>query len=247
MAPVQVHVGTSGWSYDHWVDVLYPPRTPVRARLDLYVREFATVELNTSFYRWPAEATFAAWGDRLPEGFRMSVKASRFLTHYRRLNDPDTWIERMVTGWRALGDRAGPLLVQLRPDHQRDDDRLEAFLARTPPDVPVAVEFRHDSWDADPVADVLSRHGAAWVVTDGAGLPRALRVTGRRAYLRLHGPPEGPIYAGGYSQDRLRWWAGLLQEWRSVVDEAFVYFDNDIGGHAVHDARRLRELLARGG
>ena len=238
-----VRIGTSGWSYDHWDGVLYPPRTPVRARLEHYVRAFDAVEVNTSFYRWPPPATFAGWAGRFPPGFTAAVKASRFLTHYRRLRDPDTWLERVREGLAALGPHAGPLLVQLRPDHARDDERLERFLERVPTGVRVAVEFRHDSWDADPVADVLTRHGAAWCVTDGAGLPTARRLTTDVGYLRLHGPADQPRYAGGYSEQQLRGWADLLERWRTAAHQVHVYFDNDIGGHAVHDARRLRELL----
>src|SRR6185503_21338555 len=122
-------VGTSGWSYDHWGGVLYPPGTPASARLARYATEFDTVELNASFYRWPRDATFAGWRERLPDGFTMSVKAHRGLTHYRRLRAPEPWIERFERCWRARGDRASALLVQLHAGQERDDARLEQFLA----------------------------------------------------------------------------------------------------------------------
>ena len=110
-----IRIGTSGWSYDHWADVLYPPGLPVAKRLARYVEEFDTVELNASFYRWPKDATFAGWRERLPDGFTMSVKAHRGLTHYRRLGSPEPWVERFERCWTALGDRREALLVQLHP------------------------------------------------------------------------------------------------------------------------------------
>ncbi len=236
-----VRIGTSGWSYDHWDGVLYPPGTPSRDRLAHYVQHFDTVELNASFYRWPRDTTFAGWRSRLPEGFTMSVKAARGLTHAKRLYDPETWIGRTAAGWHALGDRRGVLLVQLRPDHERDDDRLGWFLAHLPPWLRVAVELRHPTWQHDEVFDLLARHGAAYCVVSGAGIPCVLRVTAPFAYVRWHGPDHEHLYAGSYPDEDLHWWADRIREWRGT--EVFGYFNNDGGGHAVRNARRLRELL----
>ena len=111
-----IRIGTSGWSYDHWTGVLYPPGTPTSARLARYIEEFDTVELNASFYRWPKDARFAGWRERLPDGFTMSVKAHRGLTHFRRLKSPEPWFERFERCWTALGDRREALLVQLHPE-----------------------------------------------------------------------------------------------------------------------------------
>ncbi|HEY1488337.1 MAG TPA: DUF72 domain-containing protein, partial [Micromonosporaceae bacterium] len=172
-----VFIGTSGWSYPHWNGVLYPPGTPAAARLDVYTRRFSTAELNASFYRWPRDATFAGWSQRLPPGFQLSVKASRGLTHARRLADPDRWLDRITAAWQALGDRRGVLLVQLAPGHERDDVRLDEFLARVPDWMRVAVEFRHPSWLDEAVFGLLERHGAAYVVMSGAQLPCILRAT----------------------------------------------------------------------
>ncbi|WP_432501619.1 DUF72 domain-containing protein [Kineococcus arenarius] len=242
---MQLFIGTSGWSYDHWQGLLYPERTPVRARLEHYAREFRTAELNTSFYRWPPPATFAGWRERLPTGFRLAVKASRFLTHYRRLGDPQGWVDRMVPGLRALGAHAGPLLVQLRADQARDEERLADFLARLPPGVPVALEARHPSWDTPGVHAVLARHGAAWCVADGEGLPstEGIPVASGFAYIRLHGPRGAPMYASPYPEQQLRDWADRIRALDGVAREVHVYFNNDVGGHAVRDARALRSLL----
>jgi hypothetical protein len=123
-----IHVGTSGWSYDHWQHVLYPPDLPVRARLTSYVERFDTVELNASFYRWPQDRTFAGWRRRLPDGFRMSVKAPRGLTRAKQLYAPEVWVERIGRCWHELGDRRGVLLVQLPPAMARDDALSNARL-----------------------------------------------------------------------------------------------------------------------
>ena len=125
-----VHVGTSGWSYDHWENVFYPPDLPARERLGYYAARFTTVELNASFYRWPREAAFASWRRRLPPGFLLSVKAPRGLTHGKKLFAPEAWIERIARCWHELGEKRAVLLVQLPPDFPRDDARLDYFLAR---------------------------------------------------------------------------------------------------------------------
>jgi uncharacterized protein YecE (DUF72 family) len=240
---VSVHVGTSGWSYDHWDGVLYPPGLHARLRLDHYAAEFATVELNASFYRWPREAAFAGWRRRLPSGFQFSVKAPRGLTHGRRLYAPEVWVERMSRSWHELGERRAVLLVQLPPTQQRDDARLAYFLGRLPWWMRVAVELRHPSWDHDAVYDLLERHGAAYCVMSGAGLPCVLRATAPFVYVRLHGPDHHHLYAGSYGEDDLRWWADRIGEWEGAGKEVFAYFNNDGNGNAVRNARRLRELV----
>jgi uncharacterized protein YecE (DUF72 family) len=236
-------IGTSGWSYAHWDGVLYPPGTPPARRLDLYTREFGTVELNASFYRWPREASFASWRRRLPDGFRMSVKAPRGLTHGKRLYDPEVWADRITRCWHELLDRRGVLLVQLPPGMVRDDARLDWFLGRLPWWVPVAVELRHPSWHDDEVFALLERHGASYVVMSGAGLPCVLRATAPVVYVRLHGPSREHLYAGSYPEPDLAWWADRVREWEASGHEVYAYFNNDGDGNAVRDARRLRQLL----
>jgi uncharacterized protein YecE (DUF72 family) len=237
-------IGTSGWSYDHWEHVLYPPGTPARQRLSLYTTQFDTVELNASFYRWPRDVSFASWRRRLPDGFRMSVKAPRGLTHGKRLLSPEVWVDRIATCWHELADRRGVLLVQLPPAMERDDARLEWFLGRLPWWLQVAVELRHPSWQVDAVFELLERHGAAYCVLSGARLPCVLRATAPVVYLRLHGPDDDHLYAGSYSDDDLSWWADRIREWEAAGREVYAYFNNDGDGNAVRNARRLRDLLA---
>ena len=238
-----MHVGTSGWSYDHWDGVLYPPGTPPRDRLAPYVRRFGTVELNASFYRWPRTATFASWRRRLPPGFQFSVKAPRGLTHAKRLYAPETWVGRLTECWHELGDRRAVLLVQLPPTQARDDARLDFFLGLLPGWMRVAVEFRHPSWHDEAVYALLERHGAAYCVMSGAGLPCVLRATAPFVYVRLHGPDDAHLYAGSYPDADLRWWADRIGEWARDGRDVHAYFNNDGHGHAVRDAETLRALI----
>lgn len=236
-------IGTSGWSYDHWKDVLYPAGLPARDRLARYVSQFDTVELNASFYRWPPTATFASWRRRLPEGFEMTVKAPRGLTHARRLYQPEQWIERMTAGLHELAGRRGPLLIQLPPTMERDDARLDWFLSRLPGWTRPVVEFRHPSWVDDTVFELLARRGAAYCVMSGADLPCLLRATATLVYVRFHGPDAHALYAGSYSLDDIAWWADRIREWERHGHQVYAYFNNDGGGNAVRDAWALRAAL----
>jgi uncharacterized protein YecE (DUF72 family) len=236
-------VGTSGWSYDHWTGVLYPPGLPPRDRLAHYVGAFDTVEVNATFYRWPPPATFASWRRRLPDGFELTVKAPRGLTHARRLFGPEQWLERMTAGLHELAGRRGPLLVQLPPTMERDDERLDWFLSRVPEWMQPVLEFRHPSWVAEDVFALLERHRSAYCVMSGANLPCVLRATAELVYVRMHGPDAAALYAGSYSAADLAWWAERIREWEGGGRRVYAYFNNDGGGNAVRDATALRALL----
>ncbi len=238
-----IYVGTSGWSYDHWQGVLYPHGASGPERLDCYLKRYRTVEVNSTYYRWPADATFARWHHRLPEGFQMTVKAPRGLTHGKRLYGPEAWLARMRPGLRYLGRKRGVLLVQLSPRFEYDFARLHYFLQQTPFWLKVAVEFRHPSWHREDVFQLLEQRNAAYCVMSGAHLPCVLRATASFVYVRLHGPDHHHLYAGSYSDDDLRWWADRLREWQAQNRDVFIYFNNDGGGNAVRNADTLRGLL----
>jgi uncharacterized protein YecE (DUF72 family) len=240
-----IYVGTSGWSYVHWEPELYPPGLPPGDRLARYATEFSTAELNSSFYRWPRPSAFRGWQRRLPPGFQLSVKAPRGLTHGRKLREPEDWISRIREGWHELGGKRAVLLVQLGPGQERDDARLEWFLRAVPGWIRVAVEFRHPSWHCETVFALLESCGAAYCVMSGAGLPCILRVTAGFAYLRLHGPDPGHLYAGSYSEADLRWWATRVTEWAAAGHQVYAYFNNDGAAHAVRNARTLKALLGQ--
>jgi uncharacterized protein YecE (DUF72 family) len=239
-----IFVGTSGWSYDHWEGVLYPHGTPLRERLAHYVPRYRTVEVNSTYYRWPTDAAFASWRRRTPDGFVVTVKAPRGLTHAKRLYAPERWVARIAGAMAKLGDRRGVLLVQLPPTMQYDRARLAYFLAQVPPWLRIAVEPRHPSWHQDELFGLLEGSGAAYCVMSGASLPCVLRATAQFVYVRLHGPDHGHLYAGSYSDDDLRWWADRVGEWGAQGRDVYVYFNNDGGGHAVRNAATLRHFLA---
>jgi uncharacterized protein YecE (DUF72 family) len=238
-----IQIGTSGWSYDHWDGVLYPHGTPQRDRLAHYVQHFPTVEINSTYYHWPADRTFVGWRLRVPETFRISLKAPRGLTHGARLYAPETWLARIGRSLRALGSVRGVLLVQLPPDMVYDYARLAYFLGQLPAWMQVALEFRHASWHQEAVFELLEHHGAAYCVMSGAQLPCSLRATAPFVYVRLHGPDPQHLYAGSYTDDQLQWWAARLREWQSMGREVFVYFNNDGFGNAVRNARTLRAIV----
>jgi uncharacterized protein YecE (DUF72 family) len=242
-AAVPVHVGTSGWSYDHWRGIVYPRGASSLERLDAYARRFRTVEVNNTFYRWPRDEVFSVWHDRVPEGFLITVKASRGLTQFRKLKDPGDWLERMEAGLSRLGEKRGVLLVQLPPHFAYDPGRLAAFLEQAPSGPRMAIEFRHESWHREDVYALLEAHGVAYCIMSGAALPCVLRATADFVYVRLHGPDRRHLYAGSYPDQDLRWWADRIGEWRSQGREVFAYFNNDGHGYAVRNAETLREML----
>jgi len=244
---VVIRIGTSGWSYDHWHPELYPRGLSRRARLACYAAVFPTAELNSSFYRWPRPAAFRNWRRRLPDGFGLSVKAPRCLTHGRKLYAPETWLPRIAAGWHELGDKRAVLLVQLPPSQPRDDARLAYFLQLVPGWLRVAVEFRHHSWHCEEIFALLAEHRAAYCVMSGASLPCVLRATTEFVYVRMHGPDRQHLYAGSYPDADLRWWADRIREWTLAGQDVFVYFNNDGDANAVRNARTLQGLLRSGG
>lgn len=238
-----IHIGTSGWSYDHWQGVLYPADLPQRERLAQYVRHFATVEVNSTYYHWPPSTTFASWRQRTPDHFVLTAKAPRGLTHGARLYAPERWLARVGQDMAALGGKRGVLLLQTPPDMPYDHIRLAYALEHVPPGLRVALEFRHPSWHHEATFALLERYGAAYCIMSGAGLPCELRATAPFVYARLHGPDPHSLYAGSYSDDSLGWWAERVREWDRQGRDVFAYFNNDGYGNAVRNALALKAML----
>ena len=238
----QVRIGTSGWHYLHWCNGFYPAGTPPRAFLPHYARLFDTAEINNSFYRLPTPETFEHWRLAVPEGFLFAVKASRFITHMKKLSDPQQSTFQFLSRVGALGDKLGPLLFQLPPNWQFNGPRLQAFLEALPVDYRYACEFRHPSWYNDTVYNLLAQHRVAFCVYDLAQHTSPRLATTDFAYVRLHGT-DGK-YAGSYSDAALTDWAEQCRQWTAQGKEVYLYFDNDIGGHAPFDAERLRQKLS---
>jgi uncharacterized protein YecE (DUF72 family) len=230
-------VGTSGWQYKDWREVLYPAGMPQRLWLEEYAREFATVESNNAFYRLPAPETFAAWRERTPQGFVMAVKASRYLTHIKRLEEPEEPVQRLMGAASALKEKLGPILLQLPPTLKAEPGRLARCLACFPGDVRVAVEPRHPSWWTAEVREVLAARGAALCWADRLSRPQnPLWRTADWGYVRMHQGLSGAEYGDA----ALRTWARRVRE--AGWEDAYVYFNNDLGGAAVRNARRFARL-----
>jgi uncharacterized protein YecE (DUF72 family) len=235
---VTVLVGTSGWQYRDWRGRFYPQRLPQRLWLEHYAQHFATVESNAAFYRLPERDTFLAWRQRTPPDFRWAVKASRFLTHVKRLRDPEEPVARMLSRAEGLGDRLDVVLLQLPPTLRADPDLLRACLQQFPAGTRVAVEPRHESWWTDEVRALLERHAAAlcWADRDERPVTPLWRTTDW-GYLRLHTGTAPPWPR--YTQDTLRVWAERLAATWSAGEDVLVYLNNDPGGAAVVDAVAL--------
>jgi uncharacterized protein YecE (DUF72 family) len=234
----RVHVGTSGWQYRDWRGAFYPRDLPQRDWLPYFAHRFGTVEVNNSFYRLPERATFERWREQTPPGFIVTVKASRFITHLKRLKDPQDPVALFWERATGLGDRLGPVLFQLPPRFRADPDRLRRFLAVLPEAARPAFEFRDDSWLTDEVFSMLDAAGAALVWPDRPGAKVDLPVVAGWLYVRFHqGTRSGP----DYRRDKLRRWASRIAA--ADARESFLYFNNDPTGAAIRDARAMIELL----
>jgi uncharacterized protein YecE (DUF72 family) len=234
-------LGTSGYVYRHWRGgVFYPAGLRHREELAWYSGRFRTVELNNPFYRLPEAATFRRWRESVPGDFRFAVKASRFITHVKRLSDPGEPLRLLLERAAGLEDALGPILFQLPPTFQLDPGRLAAFLDALPEGPQWTIEFRHPSWQRDDVYDRLGRRGVALCVPVGGRVQPDLVTTASFAYIRMHAG-AGP--GGGFTDDQLRAWAGRVRGLRHAGKQVYLYFNNDWEGHAVRDAARLRALL----
>ena len=238
----RARVGCSGWQYRHWSGDLYPRELPQDRWLEHYAGLYDTVEVNNSFYRLPERSTFAAWERRSPTGFLFAVKASRYLTHIKRLSQPEEPLRRLWDAARGLRSKLGPVLYQLPPRWSRNTERLASFAAALPRDGLHAVEFRDASWYHDETYAVLESAGVAMCLHDMASSASPQRVIGPFVYVRFHG--SGAKYGGRYSDRALDEWAERLASELAAGRRVFAYFNNDVGGHAPRDAARLRERLA---
>ena len=238
-----VHIGCSGWAYKHWRGVLYPEGLPQTRWFARYAEEFDTVEINNSFYRLPSGDTFQKWRDQAPPGFCYALKANRFLTQAKKLKDCEEPLERMMSAVRRLGDRLGPMLYQLPPSLRINLDRLRDFLEIVPKDIANVFEFRDPSWYVPETYALLERSGASFCVHDMAGSASERIAVGPIAYVRFHGG-EGK-YWGRYSDQRLLGWADWIVGQARQGRPVWCYFNNDIHGHAIDDARTLKSMVAQ--
>jgi uncharacterized protein YecE (DUF72 family) len=242
---VTIYVGTSGWHYAEWRGLFYPERGSPSRWLEIYAERFATVEINATFYRLTSEATLRSWRDAVPDDFVFSVKASRYLTHVRRLADPREPVELLLERTAALGSKRGPILVQLPPDLSLNLDRLDQTLTAFGSAARVVVELRHSSWVTEETRALLQQHGAALCLTDRRGLTSPEWSTAPFGYVRFHEGQARP--APCYGRAALRTWATRLASLWPADDDVYVYFNNDQRGCAPRDAHQLALACSHAG
>jgi uncharacterized protein YecE (DUF72 family) len=240
----EIHIGTSGWHYRHWLGNFYPEKLPAARMLEHYYRRFDTVELNNSFYKLPKPETFRCWKESTPKGFLFAVKASRFITHNLKLKNPQNALDNFLPRAEALGAKLGPILFQVPPAWRVNLERLEEFLSMLPRYHRYTFEFREPSWIGPEVDAILKRYNAAFCIYDIGGFHSPIELTADWTYVRLHGP--GAKYQGSYSDAVLRAWARRIEQWRSRLKAIHIYFDNDQHGYAAQNALRLKGLVGSG-
>ena len=237
----RIYIGTSGWNYDHWKETFYPEDLKRERWLDFYARSFRTVEVNNSFYQLPSGETVKQWVRQTPDAFLFAVKASRYITHMKKLKDPRESMKKFIAMTRGFKDKLGPLLFQLPPRWGYNAERLNAFLDALSGKHRVAMEFRDSSWWNDDVLDALAAHNVAFCIYELAGTRSPKEITADFAYLRLHGP--GAAYEGKYTKRALAGWLGAFAGWVQKRRDIYCYFDNDQNGYAAANAAELEEMI----
>ncbi|HEX6716647.1 MAG TPA: DUF72 domain-containing protein [Pyrinomonadaceae bacterium] len=240
---MKIFIGTSGWHYKHWMGgVFYPAGTSGPGMFEFYARHFNTVEINNSFYRLPTAKTFDNWRESAPRNFQYAVKASRFITHMKKLKDPKASSEKFFLVAERLEEKLGPILFQLPPRWKINVERFAEFLESLPRAHKYAIEFRDESWLVPEVFELLRRYKAAFCIHDFADMKIPIQITAGFSYIRFHGPTSAK-YWGSYSDAELRKWADRINSWRRDLSAVHVYFNNDPEGAAVRNALTLKSLV----
>ena len=241
MSRGRVFIGTSGWHYRHWGGIFYPEGLKPADRLRFYAGRFDSVEVNGTFYRLIAKEVLRRWRESTPAGFVFACKASRFLTHSKRLKDTGLGLRRFFEPLESLGDRLGPILFQLPGNFRPDLDRLATFLEALPKGRRYAFEFRNPAWFERALLDLLGARHVALCLYDYEGRQAPLEITAGFVYIRLHGPTGR--YQGSYDDAILATWAERISFWRARGLDVYCYFDNDEKAYAPGDAARMRDML----
>lgn len=237
------HIGTSGWHYKAWAGPFYPGDLPDRDYLEYYARHFHTVEINNSFYQLPKKESLKAWKDTVPPDFIFAVKASRYITHMKKLKDAEKSLSPLLKRIEALGDRLGPVLFQLPPRWRFNLERFYDFLEILPADFRYAFEFRDTSWQDPRAYEAMKMMGVAFCMYDLNGYQSPKEITADFVYIRLHGPDGA--YKGEYDTPTLSGWAGAVSAWLRQGMEIFCYFDNDEAGYAARNALKLQDMVSK--
>jgi uncharacterized protein YecE (DUF72 family) len=239
------YIGTSGWHYDDWRGSFYPEKLSKSQWLEFYADHFPTVELNNTFYRLPSERAVDNWHETVPSGFVFSVKVSRFITHVKKLKDTSEAFNNFMSRASNLRKKLGPLLYQLPPSMQRNDEALSGFLQGLSSEHKHVMEFRHKSWMNEHVFDILRSYNTGLCVFDMPSLSCPLLATTDFAYIRFHGRDN--LYSSCYTDEELSVWANNISELAAKLETVYIYFNNDVAGYALKNAVTLRDHLEREG
>jgi uncharacterized protein YecE (DUF72 family) len=237
----EIHVGTSGWNYPHWKGIFYPEDLSQEAWFDYYQEHFETVEINNTFYQLPEEETFRNWQAQADDEFIYAVKANRYITHMKKLKDPAEPVENFLDRAKILDENLGPILWQLPPRWHANPERLEDFVQLLPVDLKHVFEFRDPDWFQGKIREILESYKMIFCIHDKEDVGCPNWVTSDAVYLRFHGS-QGD-YRGEYGKERLKSWADQIQAWVEGGCTIYAYFNNDVSGFALKDAKRLRELI----
>lgn len=244
MGKGQLHIGTSGWSYKHWKGIFYPEKMASGKYLEFYISQFDCTELNASFYRLPNKKTIESWNKQIPENFRLALKLSRQITHYKRLKDTEDELSTFFDLFKPLQNKLGPVLIQLPPSLKFNSEVVESFfieLNKNYSDYTFALEARNSTWFAEEAISLTKKYGIGWTIAESGGrFPQSDAVTSDIVYLRFHGP-KNPTTTG-YSEKELSLWAKKTRAWIKKGLNVWAFFNNDTAGHAVMNARTFREL-----
>lgn len=235
-------IGTSGWSYDHWAGVFYPPDLKTADRLAFYINHFNSVEINNTFYHLPTPSAFKGWREPAPKGFIYALKGSRFITHMKKLKDPKEPLHLFLERARILKDNLGPILFQLPPHWRCNTERLKEFVKLLPSNMRFAFEFREPSWFNKEIYDILKENNIALCIYHMPEFESLIEVTSKFVYIRFHGTEF--LYGGRYSKKELSKWADLINGFIKEGKDVYVYFNNDANGYAVINAKELMENVS---
>ena len=235
------YIGTSGWHYKHWIDKFYPTGLNTKDQFSYYMSFFDTLEINNSFYRLPSKETFRKWHGETPTNFVFSVKASRFITHMKKLSDPEDSPNLFLSHAGELADKLGIVLFQLPPGWKVNVERFDSFVSALPRNQRFVFEFRNSSWYTENIYAILRKRNCGFCIYELAGHRSPLVVTADFVYVRLHGP--GNKYQGSYSDESLRDWAYRILEWNQEGRDVYIYFDNDQDAFAVFNAITLKDMV----
>lgn len=243
MGNSSVYIGTSGWEYKHWENVFYPKENGSVTKLNYYANELSSVEINSSFYRLPTEKILKNWVKEVPSTFIFAVKASRYITHIKKLKDPKESTDELFKRIEVLGEKLGPILFQLPPSWKCNKNRLDELLKILPKKYRYAFEFRNKTWITKEILALLREYNAAFCIYEIDKWLSPKEITSDFVYIRLHGPQKA--YKGNYSSKNLAGWAGAFASWRKKNLDIYCYFDNDEKGYAPHNALCLKKMIEK--